>query len=105
MNTVLKLLAELGAACADLHDAKVRDVDAEGTVLVIEGTKSKHARRGLPIESPILKQRLIDEQKHDYLLQGHTHIQDDRRVGRMRLIVSPCFSLSWTRRRRSANSA
>jgi IS1 family transposase len=28
MNTVLKLLAELGAACADLHDAKVRDVDA-----------------------------------------------------------------------------
>src|SRR5882757_2205417 len=28
MNTVLKLLAELGAACADLHDAKVRDIDA-----------------------------------------------------------------------------
>lgn len=28
MNTVLKLLAEIGAACADLHDAKVRDVDA-----------------------------------------------------------------------------
>jgi IS1 family transposase len=28
MNTVLKLLAELGTACADLHDAKVRDVDA-----------------------------------------------------------------------------
>jgi len=33
-----------------------------------------------------LKQRLIDEQKHDYLLQGHTHIKDDRRVGKMRLI-------------------
>jgi len=33
-----------------------------------------------------LKQRLIDEQKHDYLLQGHTHLRDDRRVGRMRLI-------------------
>jgi len=28
MNAVLKLLAGLGAACADLHDAKVRDVDA-----------------------------------------------------------------------------
>ena len=25
MNTVLKLLAELGAACADLHDEKIRD--------------------------------------------------------------------------------
>jgi len=32
------------------------------------------------------KQRLIDEQQHDYLLQGHTHLQDDRRIGRMRLI-------------------
>jgi IS1 family transposase len=29
MNTVLKLLPELGAACADLHDEKVRDVDAK----------------------------------------------------------------------------
>jgi hypothetical protein len=28
MNTVLKLLAELGAACADFHDEKVRDIDA-----------------------------------------------------------------------------
>jgi len=33
-----------------------------------------------------LKQRLIDEQQHDYLLQGHTHVRDDRRVGKMRLI-------------------
>jgi putative phosphoesterase len=33
-----------------------------------------------------LKQKLIDEQRHDYLLQGHTHIRDDRRVGKMRLI-------------------
>jgi putative phosphoesterase len=33
-----------------------------------------------------LKQRLIDQQKHDYLLQGHTHVRDDRRVGRTRLI-------------------
>ncbi len=29
MNTVLKLLAELGTACADLHDERVRDVDAQ----------------------------------------------------------------------------
>jgi putative phosphoesterase len=33
-----------------------------------------------------LKQRLIDEQAHDYLLQGHTHVRDDRRVGKTRLI-------------------
>jgi putative phosphoesterase len=33
-----------------------------------------------------LKQRLIDEQNHDYLLQGHTHLRDDRRIGKMRLI-------------------
>ncbi len=33
-----------------------------------------------------LKQRLLDEQKHDYLMQGHTHVRDDRRVGTMRLI-------------------
>jgi hypothetical protein len=28
MNTVPKLMAELGAACADLHDEKIRDADA-----------------------------------------------------------------------------
>ena len=33
-----------------------------------------------------LKQRLIDEQQHDYVLQGHTHIKDQRRVGKTRLI-------------------
>jgi len=33
-----------------------------------------------------LKQKLIDEQQHDYLFQGHTHIRDDRRVGKTRLI-------------------
>ena len=34
----------------------------------------------------VLKQRVIDEQQHDYLFQGHTHTRDDRRVGRLRLI-------------------
>jgi IS1 family transposase len=29
MNTVLKLLPELGAACADLHDERVRDIHAK----------------------------------------------------------------------------
>ena len=33
-----------------------------------------------------LKQRLIAEQKHDYLLQGHTHVRADTRLGATRLI-------------------
>lgn len=33
-----------------------------------------------------LKARVIEEQKHDYLLQGHTHIAQDQRYGRVRLI-------------------
>jgi putative phosphoesterase len=37
-------------------------------------------------DDPALKRRLMTEQKHDYLLQGHTHIRQDLRVGRMRLI-------------------
>lgn len=33
-----------------------------------------------------LKLRLLDEQRHDYLLQGHTHVREDQRVGRIRII-------------------
>ena len=33
-----------------------------------------------------LKQRLLAAQEHDYLLQGHTHIRADQRVGRTRII-------------------
>ena len=33
-----------------------------------------------------LKQRLLAEQRHDYLLQGHTHVAADARVGRVRCI-------------------
>jgi putative phosphoesterase len=33
-----------------------------------------------------LKQRLLAEQNYDYLLQGHTHVRADQRVGRTRLI-------------------
>ena len=33
-----------------------------------------------------LKQRLLAEQGHDYLLQGHTHVRADERVGKTRLI-------------------
>ena len=37
-------------------------------------------------DDPTLKRRLLSEQKHDYLLQGHTHVRQDVRVGRMRII-------------------
>lgn len=33
-----------------------------------------------------LKAKIIEEQKHDYLLQGHTHAALDARSGRVRLI-------------------
>ena len=33
-----------------------------------------------------LKRRLLTEQRHDYLFQGHTHVREDTRVGKMRLI-------------------
>ena len=33
-----------------------------------------------------LRQRLLAEQRFDYLLQGHTHVAADQRVGRTRII-------------------
>ena len=33
-----------------------------------------------------LKAKIIQEQKHDYLFQGHTHVPQDARFGRVRLI-------------------
>ena len=33
-----------------------------------------------------LKQRILSEQRHDYFLQGHTHVRADQRVGKTRLI-------------------
>lgn len=33
-----------------------------------------------------LKQRILAEQNHDYLLQGHSHFREDRKVGRVRIV-------------------
>jgi len=33
-----------------------------------------------------LKQKILTEQQYDYLLQGHTHVKKDERVGRTRII-------------------
>ncbi len=32
------------------------------------------------------KAEIVKSQQHDYLLQGHTHVFNDQRIGRMRLI-------------------
>ena len=31
-------------------------------------------------------QSLLAEQRHDYLFQGHSHIREDRTVGRVRIV-------------------
>jgi uncharacterized protein len=33
-----------------------------------------------------LRQRVLAEQRHDYLLQGHTHLRKDERIGAVRCI-------------------
>jgi putative phosphoesterase len=33
-----------------------------------------------------LKQRILAEQQHDYLFQGHTHVPHDHRVGKTRVV-------------------
>jgi putative phosphoesterase len=33
-----------------------------------------------------IKQRILTEKRHDYLLQGHTHVRADERVGTVRVI-------------------
>jgi putative phosphoesterase len=63
--------ATLGVACGGTF----ADLTLGGRrVAVIHGDDAK------------LKQRLLAEQHHDYLLQGHTHVRADTRVGRTRVI-------------------
>lgn len=37
-------------------------------------------------DDPRLVRRVLAEQRHDYLLVGHTHVKSDTRVGRVRVI-------------------
>jgi putative phosphoesterase len=37
-------------------------------------------------DDPALKRRLLSEQQHDYCFQGHTHVPQDTRVGKIHLI-------------------
>lgn len=47
-----------GLRSAEVLGLRKRDLDADGTVLVVEGTKTKNARRSLSIESPIVRELL-----------------------------------------------
>ena len=63
--------ASIGVAC---HDA-FADLTLGGKrIAVTHGDDFK------------LKQRLLSAQQHDYVLQGHTHVRADQRVGRTRVI-------------------
>lgn len=63
--------ADIGVTC--LGD--VGELELGGKLFVILHGDDAAARR-----------RLLDQQRHDYLLQGHTHLAADQRIGRVRLI-------------------
>ena len=44
-----------GLRSAEVLNLRKRDLDADGTMLVVEGTKTRNARRTLSIESPIVR--------------------------------------------------
>lgn len=48
----------LGLRSAEVLNLRKRDLDADGTILVVDGTKTKNARRLLLIESPIVRELL-----------------------------------------------
>ena len=48
----------LGLRSAEVLKLRKRDLDCNGTVLVIEGTKTRNARRTLALESPIVRDLL-----------------------------------------------
>ncbi len=37
-------------------------------------------------DDPAVRRRIIEGQRHDYFLQGHTHLREDDRIGRVRTI-------------------
>lgn len=58
------------------------EVLAAGGECVVDGKRFAVAHG----DDPGIIRRILDAQEHDYLLVGHTHVRDDRRVGRVRVI-------------------
>jgi putative phosphoesterase len=62
---------ELGVNCCDVFG----DLELDGKkIALMHGDDDKLVRR------------ILEEQRHDYLITGHTHVRHDRRVGRVRWI-------------------
>lgn len=64
--------------------AKLIDIECFGAFGELELDGKKFAL--IHGDDPSLKRRLLSQQQHDYLLQGHTHIRQDVRVGKIRII-------------------
>ena len=47
-----------GLRSAEVLGLRKRDLDADGTILVVEGTKTRNARRTLSVESPVVRDLL-----------------------------------------------
>ena len=56
------------------HDI-VAEIELEGKIIAVT-----HGDR------PALKSQMLSSQKYDYFFQGHTHVREDIRVGKTRLI-------------------
>jgi hypothetical protein len=64
--------------------AKSVGVDCHGAMASLElGGKKLAVLHG---DDPNLKKKLLSDQNYDYLLQGHTHLRQDEKVGKTRII-------------------
>jgi putative phosphoesterase len=62
---------DVGVTCLDAYG----ELELDGKkIALIHGDHDKAVRR------------ILEEQQHDYLITGHTHVPHDRRVGRVRWI-------------------
>lgn len=61
----------IGVCCHDI----VAEIELEGKIIAVT-----HGDR------PALKSQMLSSQKYDYFFQGHTHVREDIRVGKTRLI-------------------
>lgn len=69
--TLARYAGKIGVAC---HGA-LADLDLGGRKIAVT-----HG------DDFTLKHRILTEQKHDYLFQGHTHVRGDEKVGKTRVI-------------------
>jgi integrase len=64
-----------GLRSGEVLKLRKRDIDSDGSMLIVEGTKTKNARRSLQIESPVIRRLLADRSLTlgpDSLLFGQT---------------------------------